>query len=177
MTMVWILRLKYTSSNKLGSYNELAIVIAVVSFLAQQGLDIHKLSRIECSNCCHKNLHHPTHILNCCFHWRFSRWSGWWICCSIVSSIWIQTFTCRAILGVDIVSATVSTIPAAFLIVVHIITIIVSKPLRSFARICRWWWRGRSCRTITSFRGIWKYNNFWALSNEFFLKHTYILNS
>ena len=37
-------------------------------FLAQQGLDIHILSRIESSHCCHNNLHHPNHILHCCFH-------------------------------------------------------------------------------------------------------------
>ena len=31
-----------------------------------KGLDIHKLSSIQCSHCCHNNLHHPTDILHCC---------------------------------------------------------------------------------------------------------------
>ena len=90
----------------------------------------------------------------------FSRWRRWWRrrrrwwCrsgCRSWSRCWrggstsirVQTLADLAILGVDIISTTVTTIPTTSFIVIFIITIIVTKPLRGATWIwCRSWWWG-----------------------------------
>ena len=119
-------------------------------FLAQQGLDIHKLNRNNSSCQFHSNRHHQIMVNFVGFVWKIStiRRSTTRTTTSTSLFIGIYAFTSRAVLCVDIITTAISTIPLTSCIVVFIVTKIVAFPLRTSTS---WRWRtigiGQSKRT------------------------------